>query len=48
MSAKLLAIGPKKYLQDKMNWLDGGVVSISIIELVITAAGGGGGNLSAF
>jgi hypothetical protein len=48
MTSKLLAIGAKKYLQDKMNWLDGGVVSISIIELVITAAGGGGGNLSAF
>lgn len=48
MSAKLLAIGAVKYLKDKMNWLDGGVVSISIVELLMTALSGGGGNLSAF
>lgn len=48
MSAKLLAIGPVKYLKDKMNWLDGGVVSISVVELLMTALSGGGGNLSAF
>lgn len=39
MSMKLLAIGPKKYIGDKMNWLDGAVVSISIIEMIMTAIG---------
>lgn len=48
MSSKILAVGPKKYLADKMNWLDGSVVSLSIIELLMTAAGGGGGNSNAF
>ena len=48
MSSKLIAIGPSKYLKDKMNWLDGGVVSLSIIEILMTVIGGGGGNLSAF
>lgn len=48
MSSKLLAIGVAKYCADKMNWLDGGVVSISIVELLMTAVGGEGGNLSAF
>lgn len=48
MAGKILAIGPVKYLNDKMNWLDGGVVSISIIELLMAALVGGGGNLSAF
>lgn len=48
MVSKLLAIGPKKYMDDKMNWLDGAVVMISIIELLMTAVGGSGGNLSAF
>jgi len=31
-----------------MNWLDGGIVSLSIFEMVLTAVSGGGGNLSAF
>lgn len=48
MSSKVLAVGPKKYLQDRMNWLDGSVVSMSIFELLLTAVGGSGGNLSAF
>lgn len=48
MSSKIIAIGPSKYLKDKMNWLDGGVVSLSIVELIMTAVGGSGGNLSAF
>mmetsp|Transcript_17433 Transcript_17433/g.12445 ORF Transcript_17433/g.12445 Transcript_17433/m.12445 type:complete len:94 (-) Transcript_17433:285-566(-) len=33
MALKLLAIGPKKYLQDSMNYLDGCVVLLSIIEM---------------
>lgn len=48
MTIKLLAIGPKKYLTDKMNWLDGGVVSISIFEMLLTAIGTQGGDLKAF
>lgn len=48
MAAKLLAIGFKKYLQDKMNWLDGIVVIISIVEIVMTLTAGSGGNLKAF
>ena len=35
MGLKLLAIGPKKYSASKWNLLDGGVVLLSIIELVI-------------
>lgn len=48
MSIKLTAIGVKKYVSDKMNWLDGGIVSLSVMEMVLTAMSGGGGNLSAF
>ena len=39
MGSKILALGPKKYLSDRMNWLDGGIVSLSIIELIIQATG---------
>jgi len=31
-----------------MNWLDGSVVSLSILEIIMNAFSGGGGNLSAF
>ena len=31
-----------------MNWLDGGIVSLSIMEMILTAVSGAGGNLSAF
>ena len=48
MTAKLLAIGPAKYLAVKMNWLDGGVVTLSLVEILMNLIGGGGGNLSAF
>jgi len=48
MTIKLTAIGVRKYVQDKMNWLDGGIVSLSIMEMILTAVSGGGGNLSAF
>ena len=36
--SKLLAIGISKYIDDKMNWLDGGVVMLSIFEKVMMAA----------
>jgi hypothetical protein len=48
MTCKLIAIGVGKYLADRMNWLDGSVVSLSIMEIVIVAASGSGGGLSAF
>lgn len=43
MFCKLLAVGPKKYVGETMNILDGAVVSLSIIELTIVAAGDGEG-----
>ena len=47
---KLLAIGPRKYVSNVMNILDGAVVMLSIVEMAMTAlgGGGGGGNLQAF
>ena len=50
MSCKLLAVGPKKYVGEKMNILDGAVVILSIIEMAMVAVGGsgGGGSLQAF
>ena len=35
MFVKLLALGPKKYSSSKWNLLDGGVVLLSVVELVI-------------
>ena len=48
MTIKMTAIGIRKYISDKMIWLDGGIVSLSVMEMVLTAVSGGGGNLSAF
>lgn len=50
MCLRLLAVGVKKYLSDKMSVLDGSVVMLSIIEMVAEAAGGSGGasSLQAF
>ena len=50
MALKLLARGPKKYAKEPMNLLDGGVVILSIVELVMGLLGGGGGtgSLQAF
>ena len=47
MVLKLLAMGPKKYVGEPMNLLDGACVLISIFELVVTS-NEGGGSLSAF
>jgi hypothetical protein len=33
MGLKLLGLGPIKYLKDRMNYLDAGVVMLSIVEL---------------
>ena len=50
MTLKLMAIGPKKYSGEVMNLLDGGVVTLSIVEIVMSAVGGGSGagSLQAF
>ena len=37
MGLKLLAFGPKKYASERMNLLDGAVVTLSIIELIMEA-----------
>jgi len=36
LGSKVFALGPKKYLQDDMNKLDGGVVMMSIFEIIYT------------
>ena len=43
MTLKLLARGPKKYAREPMNLLDGGVVILSIVEIIMNALGGGSG-----
>lgn len=49
MAIKFTAIGVRKYFADKMNFLDCAIVSLSIMEMILTAvSGGSGGNLSAF
>ena len=51
MGTKLMALGISKYSADRMNYLDGGVVMLSIFEMVseaILKGEGGGLGLSAF
>jgi hypothetical protein len=48
MTIKLLGLGIKKYCADRMNYLDGFVVLISIFELIYTAMAGAGGGASTF
>lgn len=49
LSSKLLAIGISKYLADRMNWLDGGVVMLSVVEIVLAGVfAQEGGGLTAF
>jgi hypothetical protein len=51
MGSKLLGLGVNKYCADKMNYLDGGVVILSIVEMGAEAALSGSGgeiNMSAF
>ena len=45
LGLKLIGLGPITYLKDKMNYLDGTVVMLSIVELTFMS---GGGALSAF
>lgn len=42
---KIVALGPKKYIDNRMNLLDGSIVMLSLLEL---AMGSGGGTLTAF
>ena len=47
MGSKLIAVGVGKYCADKMNYIDGSVVMLSVIEMVIDSIlSGEGGNLS--
>lgn len=48
LGIKLISIGPIAYLRDKMNYLDAGVVMLSIFEMTIFSGGGAGGAISAF
>jgi hypothetical protein len=48
MALKLLALGVTKYCSDRMNYLDGGVVLISIFEIVFTASNQGKMDLASF
>ena len=48
MFIKWYAIGLGKYFADTMNILDGGVVWLSIFEIVFQALSQGSANLSAF
>lgn len=46
MVLKLIGLGVKSYLKDSMNYLDGAVVILSIVELAFLSNSGGA--LSAF
>lgn len=43
MAIRLLARGPKKYAAEPLNLLDGGVVILSIVEIIMESLGGGSG-----
>ena len=47
MFVKILGIGIKKYCNDKMNYLDGGIVSASIFEMLYSKISDGGESLKA-
>jgi hypothetical protein len=48
MGLKLIGLGPIKYLKDRMNYLDAGVVMLSIVELSFSTPGNKNKALSAF
>jgi hypothetical protein len=45
MVAKIMAIGIVKWMSDRMNWMDGGIVIMSLVEMIFL---GGSKALSAF
>jgi len=47
MAIKIIGLGPVAYIKDKMNYLDGGVVMLSLIELTFLS-NNGKNTLSAF
>ena len=44
---KMISIGPLNYMREKMNYIDGSVVLLSIFEMTVLQ-GAGGGAISAF
>eukprot|EP00892_Ulva_mutabilis_P001295 jgi/Ulvmu1/11166/UM072_0002.1 len=48
MVVKVLGLGPKGYMEDRMNAFDGIVVIASVVEFVLYLRGGGTGSLSVF
>jgi len=48
MSSKLIAVGVGKYCGDKMNYIDGSVVMLSVFEMIAEIFMSGGGGLSQF
>ena len=36
MSLKIIGLGPVRYLKDRMNYLDGTVVMLSIVEILMS------------
>lgn len=47
MSLKIIGLGPVRYMKDRMNYLDGMVVILSIVEVLMSRKGAGS-SLSAF
>src|SRR3569833_2078940 len=45
MGLKIIGLGLIKYLKDKMNYLDGTIVLLSVVEILLAS---GGGAISAF
>ena len=39
MSIKLFAIGPSKYAADKMNYMDGSIVVMTVVEFIFLSGG---------
>jgi hypothetical protein len=40
MALRIIAIGPQKWLSDKMNYMDGTIVLLSLIELIFMSGSG--------
>ena len=47
MGLRITAIGPAKWMADKMNFMDGTIVILSLIEIVFQSGGGALGALKA-
>jgi hypothetical protein len=40
MGLRIMAIGASKYLADKMNYMDGSIVLLSLVELIFMSGNG--------